>query len=70
MTHTRGRFAKLPGRRPDAQFLSVDVKKQRAVADELGIKDVPAYVVFKGGEKCGQYKGAFRVDQMEAWLDV
>jgi thiol-disulfide isomerase/thioredoxin len=66
----RGRFAKLPGRRPDAQFLSVDVKKQRPIADELGIKDVPSYVLFKNGERKGQWKGAFRVDQLEEFLNT
>ena len=66
----RGRFAKMPGRRPNAQFLSVDVKKQRAIADELGVKDVPSYVLFKDGEKRGQWKGAFRVDQLETFVDV
>jgi thiol-disulfide isomerase/thioredoxin len=65
----RGRFARLPGLRPHAQFLSVDVKKQRALADELGIKDVPSYVLFKDGERRGQWKGAFRVDQLENFLD-
>jgi len=66
----RARFAKLPGRRPDAQYLSVDVKKQRAVADELGIKDVPSYVLFKAGERSGQWKGAYKVDQLEEFLNI
>ena len=36
---------------------------------ELGIKDVPSYVLFKDGERRGQWKGAFRVDQLETFLD-
>jgi len=48
----------------------VDVKKQRAVADELGIKDVPSYVLYKGGERCGQWKGAYKVEQLEEFLNI
>ena len=66
----RGRFAKLPGRRPDAQFLSVDVKKHRALADELDIKDVPSYLLYKKGQRRGQWKGAFRLDALENFLQT
>ncbi|GAA6000320.1 hypothetical protein JCM10207_007960 [Rhodosporidiobolus poonsookiae] len=51
-------FEKLEGVFPEITFLKVDVDSQEEVAAEVGIKAMPTFVVFKGGEKIGTVVGA------------
>jgi thioredoxin 1 len=43
---------------PDAHFIKVDVDEVPDVAQELGIRAMPTFIIFKGGEKVGEIVGA------------
>jgi len=40
------------------KFVSIDVDKGKAIADEYGISAIPAFFFFKNGQKVGQVVGA------------
>lgn len=43
---------------PGAKFYKVDVEKVEDVAQELGVRAMPTFMLFKGGEKIGDVVGA------------
>lgn len=43
---------------PGAHFVKVDVDEVPDVAQELGVRAMPTFIVFKGGEKVGEVVGA------------
>jgi thioredoxin 1 len=43
---------------PDAHFVKIDVDEVPDVAQELGIRAMPTFVIFKKGEKIGEVVGA------------
>lgn len=43
---------------PNAHFIKVDVDEVPDVAQELGIRAMPTFIIFKGGEKVGEIVGA------------
>lgn len=43
---------------PDARFYKLDVDEVPDVAQELGVRAMPTFMVFKNGEKVGEVVGA------------
>ncbi len=43
---------------PSARFYKLDVDEVPDVAQELGIRAMPTFLLFKGGEKVGEVVGA------------
>jgi thioredoxin 1 len=43
---------------PGAHFIKVDVDEVPDVAQELGIRAMPTFIIFKGGVKIGEIVGA------------
>ena len=43
---------------PDARFYKLDVDEVPDVAQELGVRAMPTFMVFKDGEKIGEVVGA------------
>lgn len=43
---------------PNVHFINLDVDKVPDVAQELGIRAMPTFIIFKGGEKVGEVVGA------------
>jgi len=43
---------------PSARFFKLDVDEVPDVAQELGIRAMPTFLLFKGGEKVGEVVGA------------
>ena len=43
---------------PSARFCKLDVDEVPDVAQELGIRAMPTFIVFKDGEKVGEVVGA------------
>lgn len=43
---------------PAARFYKMDVDELPDVAQELGVRAMPTFIVFKGGEKIGEVVGA------------
>ncbi len=43
---------------PDVKFYKVDVDEVPDVAQELGVRAMPTFVIFKDGEKVGEVVGA------------
>jgi thioredoxin 1 len=43
---------------PNAHFIKVDVDEVPDVAQELGIRAMPTFILFKKGEKAGEVVGA------------
>ncbi|KAK3626689.1 thioredoxin trx1 [Elasticomyces elasticus] len=43
---------------PDARFYKIDVDEVPDVAQELSIRAMPTFLLFKGGEKVGEVVGA------------
>jgi thioredoxin 1 len=55
LPNTRDRFAK---KYPHARFYKIDVDEVPDVAQELGIRAMPTFLLFKDGEKVGEVVGA------------
>ncbi|KAL9022485.1 MAG: hypothetical protein Q9185_000392 [Variospora sp. 1 TL-2023] len=51
-------IVKLSNTYPAARFYKLDVDEVPAVAQELGVRAMPTFVIFKGGEKVGEVVGA------------
>ncbi|RCI12321.1 hypothetical protein L249_0061 [Ophiocordyceps polyrhachis-furcata BCC 54312] len=51
-------FKQLSEQHSDITFLSVDVDKLEAVAQEYGIRAMPTFIMFKDGEKSNELTGA------------
>jgi len=49
---------KLSDKFTDVRFYKIDVDEVPEVAEELGIRAMPTFVLFKGGEKVGEVVGA------------
>lgn len=43
---------------PEARFYKLDVDEVPDVAQELGVRAMPTFMVFRGGEKVGEVVGA------------
>ena len=43
---------------PDVKFYKIDVDEVPDVAQELGIRAMPTFMLFKNGEKVGEVVGA------------
>ena len=43
---------------PEARFYKIDVDEVPEIAQELGIRAMPTFLLFKGGEKVGEIVGA------------
>ena len=43
---------------PNVYFIKLDVDEVPDVAQELGIRAMPTFIIFKGGEKVGEVVGA------------
>ncbi|KAF7886231.1 hypothetical protein EAF00_010334 [Botryotinia globosa] len=43
---------------PAAHFIKIDVDELPAVSQELGIRAMPTFIIFKGGEKIAEVVGA------------
>ncbi|KAK5695069.1 thioredoxin trx1 [Elasticomyces elasticus] len=43
---------------PDARFYKIDVDEVPDVAQELSVRAMPTFLLFKGGEKVGEVVGA------------
>jgi thioredoxin 1 len=43
---------------PDARFYKIDVDEVPDVAQELGIRAMPTFLLFKGGDKVAEVVGA------------
>ena len=43
---------------PDARFYKIDVDEVPDVAQELGVRAMPTFMIFKDGEKIGEIVGA------------
>jgi thioredoxin 1 len=46
---------------PGAHFVKLDVDEVPDVAQELGIRAMPTFLIFKDGEKAGEVVGANKV---------
>lgn len=51
-------FEKLSGEVENVRFYKVDVDEQEQIAQEVGIRAMPTFVLFKNGVKCGESIGA------------
>ncbi|GAA5951461.1 hypothetical protein JCM8115_005157 [Rhodotorula mucilaginosa] len=51
-------FEKLESSFPNIGFYKCDVDEQEQVAAEVGVKAMPTFMLFKGGEKVGSVVGA------------
>lgn len=51
-------IVKLSNTYPDARFYKLDVDEVPDVAQELGVRAMPTFMVFKGGEKVDEVVGA------------
>lgn len=58
-------IVKLSNTYPAARFYKLDVDEVPDVAQELGVRAMPTFVIFKGGEKVGEVVGA-QVKPLEA----
>jgi thioredoxin 1 len=52
------KVAKFSEEYPQAKFFKVDVDEVSDVAQELGIRAMPTFLLFKNGEKVGEVVGA------------
>lgn len=43
---------------PDVKFYKIDVDEVSDVAQDLGVRAMPTFVIFKDGEKVGEVVGA------------
>ncbi|KAI4230815.1 MAG: hypothetical protein L6R40_007925 [Gallowayella cf. fulva] len=51
-------IVKLSNSHPDARFYKLDIDEVPDVAQELGVRAMPTFVIFKDGEKVGEVVGA------------
>ncbi|KAI4165467.1 MAG: hypothetical protein LQ342_000877 [Letrouitia transgressa] len=51
-------IVKLSNNIPEARFYKLDVDEVPDVAQELGVRAMPTFVVFRNGEKVGEIVGA------------
>ena len=51
-------IVKMSNNFPDARFYKLDVDEVPDVAQELGVRAMPTFMVFKDGEKIGEVVGA------------
>lgn len=51
-------IVKLSNTYPAARFYKLDVDEVPDVAQELGVRAMPTFLIFKGGEKVGEVVGA------------
>lgn len=51
-------IVKMSNRYPAARFYKLDVDELPDVAQELGVRAMPTFIVFRGGEKVGEVVGA------------
>ncbi|KAL9594213.1 MAG: hypothetical protein Q9219_007156 [cf. Caloplaca sp. 3 TL-2023] len=51
-------IVKLSNTYPAARFYKLDVDEVPDVAQELGVRAMPTFIIFKGGEKVGEVVGA------------
>ncbi|KAK3174378.1 hypothetical protein OEA41_001622 [Lepraria neglecta] len=49
---------KMSNNYPNARFYKLDVDEVPDVAQELGVRAMPTFIVFKNGEKVGEVVGA------------
>lgn len=52
------RIVEMSNKYPDARFYKLDVDEVPDVAQELGVRAMPTFFVFRGGEKVGEVVGA------------
>ena len=52
------RYYRFSNEYPDARFYKIDVDEVPDVAQELGIRAMPTFLLFKNGEKVGEIVGA------------
>ncbi|TYJ57602.1 thioredoxin [Cryptococcus floricola] len=58
-------FESLEGLYPGVKFHMVDVGEQPDIAQEAGIRAMPTFIAFKGGQKVDKYVGAGFADLNE-----
>mmetsp|Transcript_27764 Transcript_27764/g.43355 ORF Transcript_27764/g.43355 Transcript_27764/m.43355 type:complete len:437 (-) Transcript_27764:166-1476(-) len=63
------KFKKLPTLHQNAAFGTVNIAKLKEIAEEHAIVDVPSYVLYVDGEKRGQWRGSYRVDELSELLN-
>lgn len=51
-------FERLSGEVGNVRFYKVDVDEQEQIAQEVGIRAMPTFILFKSGEKHGESLGA------------
>ena len=52
------RIVAMSSKYPDARFYKLDVDEVPDVAQELAVRAMPTFMVFRGGEKVGEVVGA------------
>ena len=61
-------IVKMSNTYPDARFYKLDVDEVPDVAQELGVRAMPTFMVFRNGEKVGEVVGANQ-KSLEALVD-
>ena len=60
-------WVKTASEHPEIAFLLVDFSECPGIADELGVKGIPAFISFKEEEQVGTHSGGL-VDKLQAFL--
>ncbi|KAK3823553.1 MAG: thioredoxin [Benniella sp.] len=51
-------FEKLSKEHPDIEFIKIDVDEAPEISQQVGIKAMPTFVTYHGGDKIGELVGA------------
>jgi thioredoxin 2 len=63
-------FAELGRRRAgDLLVLKVNSDEEQEAAGRLGIRAIPTFVLFAGGQEIARHSGVIPVGEMERWVD-
>lgn len=53
-----------------ARIIKIDIDKNRELADQFGIRSVPTFIIFKGGEVKYRTAGMQTVEDLQAALEA
>ncbi len=56
------------GLEPKARFIKIDVDAEQAVAQQYGIRGIPALFLFKDGKVAAQHSGLTDIGLLQSWV--